>query len=303
MRSWCAGACAQISATRSAGVAQSHSTGCASLGADAGSVVAKAKRSRRSCSRRLSALERLLTTGHDCSLRAKSHLLAALTLATKLRGMRRPPFEIRSRLTDEVLDKLGCGSCPGDKRGVGIGLAARLTAAGLARFAGLFVVIWWVWLTFTVYTARFGTCDAFHRAPILLAMLVTDGLAASVPGAFVGRTTPFAVAYALLKGEQLVLFERARRQGSAGPSAVRPARARRTASAGLRGAILAATVQRLIVVTASSSLEQSFRCAMLACSAVEPPTLLDGVAGGAAGMFPISWHQRQPTPSACWAIK
>ena len=47
---------------------------------------------------------------------------------------------------------------------------------------------------------------------VLVAMLLAVGLAASVPGAFAGRTAPFAIAYMLLKGEQLLLFERARRQ-------------------------------------------------------------------------------------------
>ena len=91
-------------------------------------------------------------------------------------------------------------------------LAAHTTAAGFARFAGLFGVVWWVWVTFTVYADRFGTCDPVHRLALLLAMLLTVGMAASLPGAFAGHTTPFVIAYALLKGEQLVLFVRVRRQ-------------------------------------------------------------------------------------------
>jgi low temperature requirement protein LtrA len=86
------------------------------------------------------------------------------------------------------------------------------TVAGLARFAGLFLVVWWVWLTLTTYADRFGTSDRFHLAAMLAAMLLGVGLAASAPEAFHGDTTPFAVAYVLVKCEQLVLFERARRQ-------------------------------------------------------------------------------------------
>jgi low temperature requirement protein LtrA len=91
-------------------------------------------------------------------------------------------------------------------------LAAHTTAAGFARFAGLFGVVWWVWVTFTVYADRFGTCQPVHRLALLLAMLLTVGLAASVPGAFDGHTTPLVIAYVLLKGEQLVLFGWVRRQ-------------------------------------------------------------------------------------------
>jgi low temperature requirement protein LtrA len=91
-------------------------------------------------------------------------------------------------------------------------LAGQPTAAGLARFGGLFVVVWWVWVELTTYADRFDSDDLFHRLAMLLAMLLAVGLAAAVPGAFRGHTAPFAIAYALLKGEQLVLYERARRQ-------------------------------------------------------------------------------------------
>jgi low temperature requirement protein LtrA len=91
-------------------------------------------------------------------------------------------------------------------------LAGQPTAAGLVRFAGLFVVVWWVWVELTTYADRFDTDDQFHHLAMLLAMLLAVGLAAAVPGAFRGHTAPFAIAYALLKGEQLVLYERARRQ-------------------------------------------------------------------------------------------
>jgi low temperature requirement protein LtrA len=93
-----------------------------------------------------------------------------------------------------------------------VALAHHATAAGFARFAGLFVVVWWVWVMFGTYADRFGTCDPFNRAAFLLAMLFTVALAASVPAAFAGHTAPFAIAYVLLKSEQLVIFERARRQ-------------------------------------------------------------------------------------------
>jgi low temperature requirement protein LtrA len=105
-------------------------------------------------------------------------------------------------------------------------LAAKLggqpSAVSLVRFAGLFVVIWWVWVTFSTHFDRFGTEDPFNCVAALVAMLLAVGLAASIPGVFADRTAPFAIAYALLKGEQLLLFERARRQ----VPAIRPLYAR-----------------------------------------------------------------------------
>ncbi len=80
------------------------------------------------------------------------------------------------------------------------------------RFAGLFVVIWWVWVALTTYADRFGTEDGFNRVAMLVAMLLASALAASVPGAFAGHTAPFAIAYTLLECEEVALYERARRQ-------------------------------------------------------------------------------------------
>jgi low temperature requirement protein LtrA len=94
-------------------------------------------------------------------------------------------------------------------------LQEQPSVASLARFAGLFVVVWWVWVMLTTYADRFGTDDSFNRGAFLLAMLFGVGLAVGAPEAFHGRTTPFAIAYILLKSEQLVLFARARRQETA----------------------------------------------------------------------------------------
>jgi len=88
-------------------------------------------------------------------------------------------------------------------------LASHASIGGIARFAALFTVIWWVWVMFTTYSDRFGTEDLFHRFSILLAMLLAVGLVAATPAAFLGHATPFVVAYLLLKVEQVGLFVRA----------------------------------------------------------------------------------------------
>jgi hypothetical protein len=45
---------------------------------------------------------------------------------------------------------------------------------------------------------------------MLVAMLLTGGLAAGGRTAYAGETVPIALAYVLLEAEQLVLFPRAR---------------------------------------------------------------------------------------------
>jgi low temperature requirement protein LtrA len=95
-------------------------------------------------------------------------------------------------------------------------LAASLgrepTGEGLLCFVALFAVVWWVWVELTTYADRFDSDDVFHRWAMLVAMLLAVALAAAVPGAFHDHTAPFAIAYLALKLEQLVLYERARRQ-------------------------------------------------------------------------------------------
>ena len=88
-------------------------------------------------------------------------------------------------------------------------LEPHASIGGIARFAALFTVIWWVWVMFTTYSDRFGTEDYFHRVAILLAMLLAVGLAVAAPAAFFGHSTPFLIAYILLKIEQIGLFARA----------------------------------------------------------------------------------------------
>src|SRR5262249_18600497 len=80
----------------------------------------------------------------------------------------------------------------------------------LARFVMLFTPIWWLWVQFTFYADRHESEDAVHRAAFFSAILLCVGLAASAPRALAGATTGFAVAFACLRGLQLLLYARAR---------------------------------------------------------------------------------------------
>lgn len=90
-------------------------------------------------------------------------------------------------------------------------LEPEVTAGTLATFFGLFVPIWAVWMAFSVYADRHDDDDLVHRVAMLVAMALAVGLAASVPAAFHGDTTPFVVAFVALRALQLGLYARARR--------------------------------------------------------------------------------------------
>jgi low temperature requirement protein LtrA len=81
----------------------------------------------------------------------------------------------------------------------------------LARFAMLFTPIWWLWVQLSFYADRHESEDAAHRVSFLTAILLCVALAAGVPRALSGDTTGFVVAFTLMRGLQLALYARARR--------------------------------------------------------------------------------------------
>jgi low temperature requirement protein LtrA len=79
----------------------------------------------------------------------------------------------------------------------------------LAGFVILFTPIWWLWVQLTFYADRHETKEAAHRISILAAILLCVGLAASAPRALYGQSTGFVIAFACLRGLQLLLYARA----------------------------------------------------------------------------------------------
>jgi low temperature requirement protein LtrA len=79
----------------------------------------------------------------------------------------------------------------------------------LARFVLLFTPVWWLWVQFAFYADRHESEDAAHRAAFLSAILLCVGLAASIRRALTGDTTGFVIAFACLRGLQLMLYARA----------------------------------------------------------------------------------------------
>src|SRR5262252_1563433 len=82
----------------------------------------------------------------------------------------------------------------------------------LACFVALFTPIWWLWVQFTFYADRHETEDAAHRIAILVAILLCVALAASAPRALAGHPAGFVIAFACLRGLQLLLYVRAWRR-------------------------------------------------------------------------------------------
>ena len=89
-------------------------------------------------------------------------------------------------------------------------LQDHLALSTLARFVLLFTPIWWLWVQFSFYGDRHESENAAHRIPVLVAILLCIGLAASAPRALYGSTTGFVVAFACLRALQLLLYARAR---------------------------------------------------------------------------------------------
>ena len=81
----------------------------------------------------------------------------------------------------------------------------------LARFAFFFVPVWWLWVQFSFYADRHESDDAAHRGTFLVAIVLCVGLAASAPRAVSGDPAGFVIAFAALRGLQLLLYRRARR--------------------------------------------------------------------------------------------
>jgi low temperature requirement protein LtrA len=79
----------------------------------------------------------------------------------------------------------------------------------LARFALLFTPVWWLWVQFAYYADWHESEETTHRVAFLIAILLCVGLAASAPRALAGDTTGFVVAFASLRGLQLLLYARA----------------------------------------------------------------------------------------------
>ena len=92
------------------------------------------------------------------------------------------------------------------------------SAAGLLRFAILFVLIWWAWTGHAVFSTRFGSDDTVQRMLTLLQMFGVAVMAANARDALDSRSSAgFAAAYAVLRLVLVAQYARARSSPRARP--------------------------------------------------------------------------------------
>jgi len=95
---------------------------------------------------------------------------------------------------------------------VGVPLGQDYTLHGLARYALMFLLIWWAWLGHTMYSTRFDTDDVVQRLLTLIQIFAAAAMAANAKAAFDSRDSAgFAAAYAVLRAVLVVQYLRARR--------------------------------------------------------------------------------------------
>jgi len=95
---------------------------------------------------------------------------------------------------------------------VGVPLGQDYTLHGLARYALMFLLIWWAWVGHTMYSTRFDADDVVQRLLTLLQIFAAAAMAANAKSAFDSRDSAgFGAAYSVLRAVLVVQYLRARR--------------------------------------------------------------------------------------------
>jgi low temperature requirement protein LtrA len=90
-------------------------------------------------------------------------------------------------------------------------LRHEYTVGGLARFAPLFLLIWWAWTGQSVFSTRFDTDDVVQRGLTLVQVFVVAAMAANAKDALDSRSSAgFAAAYAAVRLVLVAQYLRAR---------------------------------------------------------------------------------------------
>jgi low temperature requirement protein LtrA len=92
-----------------------------------------------------------------------------------------------------------------------IGLRENVSPAGMLRFAGLFTIVWWSWVSSTLYANRFDHDDVVYRLYKLGGMAAVIGLAASASEATGQRFGIFVGCQLVLRLMLLLQYHRAYR--------------------------------------------------------------------------------------------
>jgi len=92
-----------------------------------------------------------------------------------------------------------------------IALREDVTPGGAATFAGLFTIVWWSWVSSTLYANRFDHDDVVYRLYKLASMAAVIGLAAAATEATGERYATFVGCQLLLRAVLLLQYRRAYR--------------------------------------------------------------------------------------------
>ena len=99
-------------------------------------------------------------------------------------------------------------------------LYRQLSWSGFARAMLALALIWWAWSAFVWAVNAFEMDSLVLRGALLLATIFILITGLSVPQAFGGQGTPFAITYAAVRLLHLVLYADASRRGNAAWSAI-----------------------------------------------------------------------------------
>jgi low temperature requirement protein LtrA len=101
------------------------------------------------------------------------------------------------------------------------GLREDVTLRTALVTAGLFAVVWWSWMSSTLYANRFDHDDVLFRLVKLAEMLAVVGMAASVSEATGKYATAFVLSYVAIRGLLLLQYSRAYRHVEAARDGIR----------------------------------------------------------------------------------
>jgi low temperature requirement protein LtrA len=133
-------------------------------------------------------------------------------LREAMRGLARPPElktdEERSASKLELFFDLAFVLVVAE---LAIALREHVTLHGELLFAGMFTIVWWSWVSSTLYANRFDHDDVVYRLLKLVSMAAVIGLAASATEATGERFGIFVGCQLLLRASLLLQYRRAYR--------------------------------------------------------------------------------------------
>ncbi len=138
--------------------------------------------------------------------------LAGAGWALRARGLVRPPSlqtdESRTASRLELFFDLAFVLVVAE---LASGLRRDATVHGVLLFVGLFTVVWWAWMSATLYANRFDHDDVLFRLNKLSGMFAVIGLAAAASDATGKYATQFVLCYVALRLLLLLQYARAYR--------------------------------------------------------------------------------------------